>query len=89
MKEPWKQDGKAVVVKTPEEWAAEAAGTDPWACPRCGCRDSRVIDSRFNGAERVRLRVCRHCNTPLPRTREVPVPDGFKLEIVPDADDET
>lgn len=81
---PWSGIGKTVVIKTPAEYAAEASGGDPWACPRCGCKDTRVIDSRFNGVERRRMRVCRHCSTPIPITLEVPVPDGFRLELVPD-----
>jgi hypothetical protein len=40
---------------------ALAAGVDGWKCPRCGCEDWRVVDSRFTGDGRRRTRVCRHC----------------------------
>lgn len=68
---------------TARELAAQSNGTDPWACPRCGCKDSRVIDSRFDGAQRNRKRVCRHCKQSFP-TVEIPCPPGHKLVAVPD-----
>jgi transcriptional regulator NrdR family protein len=70
--------------KSLEQWVADAAqadGVDPWACPGCGCKDWRVIDSRIVGTTRRRQRACRKCHRPL-RTLEVPVPDGFKLAVV-------
>jgi hypothetical protein len=66
-----------------EQQAAEAEA-DPWACRSCGCRDWRVADSRLRGTgPRRRERICRHCGEPLP-TQELPVPDGFKLVVVPE-----
>ena len=50
--------------------------TDPWACHLCGRKDWRVADSRFDGVQRKRQRVCVHCNTALP-TVELPQPAGF------------
>lgn len=72
---------------TLEELAAQANGTDPWACPRCGCKDWRVRDTRFRDDTVKRQRVCRHCKTPIV-TREVPCPEGFKVVAVPDEEEE-
>jgi len=33
-----------------------------WECPRCGCCDWRVVDSRQFGETRRRVRACRHCH---------------------------
>lgn len=63
--------------------AVQADGLDPWACPRCGCKDWRVVDSRLVGGARKRQRACRHCHTNLP-TLEVPVPKGFTVMLVPE-----
>jgi transcriptional regulator NrdR family protein len=54
---------------------------DFWACPRCGGSDWRVADSRFDGVQRKRQRVCRKCNTYLP-TIELPQPLGFRVVII-------
>jgi hypothetical protein len=51
---------------------ALAPGVDGWKCPRCGCEDWRVVDSRFTGDARRRVRVCRHCKQQI-QTSEVPV----------------
>ena len=64
-----------------------ARGNMPWACPACGCRDWRVIDSRWKGGDKVRERRCRHCHHPLP-TSEVPCPPGFRVVVVPDGDED-
>lgn len=61
--------------------AAEVEGADPWACPRCGCRDWRVVNSHEYGGPRKRQRQCRNCEYDLP-TLEVPVPDGYTLKVV-------
>ena len=39
------------------------SGSHAWDCPRCGCRDWRVTDSRYAEGGRVRRRTrhCRHC----------------------------
>lgn len=59
-------------AKTLAEYAAEANGTDPWACSRCGCKDWRV-ESTYDVKGGVRRRrVCRHCKQGLLRTTEVP-----------------
>lgn len=80
---PWSGSGKSVVVKTPDEYIAEANGADGWECPRCGCKEWRVVNSYMQGDGRNRRRVCRHCGQGLLRTTEVPVPDGFTIKIVP------
>lgn len=49
-----------------------ATGTDGWLCPRCGCQDWRVVDSRWSDAGRRRQRVCRHCKHVF-HSLEVPV----------------
>ena len=65
------------------------AGKDPWACPRCGCRGPhKVVNSYDAGGERRRRRICRNCGQGLIRTAEVPVPDGHKLQVVPEDDEE-
>lgn len=58
--------------KTLAEMFAEARGANPWACPRCGCVDSRVVSSYMIAAGRRRRRVCRHCGQGLIRTTERP-----------------
>ena len=73
---------------TARQLAAQSAGGNPWACPRCGCAGPhKVLNSYEVGGERKRRRVCRHCNQ-LIRTVEVPVPDGHRLEVVSEDDDE-
>lgn len=57
------------------------AADDLWACPRCGDKDWRVADSRFDGTERRRQRVCRNCHESLP-TVELPQPKGFRVVLV-------
>lgn len=61
--------------------AAQVDGADPWACPRCGCKDWRTVDSRFRNGCVSRKRACRHCSTPM-STQELPCPDGFQLMVV-------
>jgi transcriptional regulator NrdR family protein len=56
-------------------------GDDLWACPMCGKKDWRVTDSRFDGMQRRRQRVCRKCHTSLP-TIELPQPKGFRVVVV-------
>lgn len=74
--------------KTLQQLAAEAAGVDLWACPRCGCKGPhRVVNSYESGGERKRRRICRHCKQGLIRTSEVPIPDGYQIRVVP-IDDE-
>ena len=85
--------------KTLQQYAMEAELADskePWACPRCGCRDlrgetnSEIQSTRHPIKDAVvrRRRVCRHCGQHAIRTEEVPVPDGFKVVVIPIADDE-
>lgn len=50
-------------------------GGDPWICPKCGCRDWRVLDTReCSGGNVGRTRYCRHCGPGGPRiyTEEAP-----------------
>lgn len=61
--------------KTLAQLFAEARGADPWACPRCGCKDWIVHDTRDNArGNRDRTRLCRHCGRNGPRlmTEETP-----------------
>lgn len=74
--------------KTLEQLAA-AGNPDPWACPRCGCKGPhRVANSYEVGGQRKRRRICRNCGQGLIRTVEVPVPDGCRLKVVDDEEDE-
>lgn len=74
--------------KSLSKMATEANGSDPWACPRCGCKGPhRVVNSYEAGGERKRRRICRNCNQGLIRTSEVPVPKGHEIRVVP-IDDE-
>lgn len=59
--------------KTLAEMEAEAAGVDPWACPRCGCNDWRVESTYQTAAGIRRRRVCRNCGRGLLKTTESPV----------------
>lgn len=65
--------GKRLTMQQMAALAVRAEGRDPWACPKCGCKDWRVVSSfqRANG-DRRRLRVCRHCGFELP-TIEAPL----------------
>lgn len=68
--------------------AKATTGGNPWDCPRCGCKGPhRVVNSYEAGGERKRRRVCRNCKQGLIRTAELPVPDGYKLKLVPDNED--
>jgi hypothetical protein len=58
--------------KTLSDLFAEAAGRDPWSCPRCGCKDSRVESSYMTAAGRRRRRICRNCGQGVFRTTEKP-----------------
>ena len=51
---------------------------DGWECPRCGCHDWRVVDSRQLGVVRRRVRACRHCHQVI-RTVET-LDDGTQEE---------
>lgn len=70
------------------ELAAVSNGADPWACPRCGCKGPHRVETTYDaGGQRKRRRICRNCKQ-LIRTGEMPVPDGFKLALVPDSEAE-
>lgn len=65
---------------------ASMSGEDPWACPHCGCRGPHRVANTYmvqNGENR-RRRICRACGQGLVRTSEVPVPDGYRIAVVPD-----
>jgi transcriptional regulator NrdR family protein len=68
--------------------ASQSSGVDPWACPRCQCKGPHDVQNVYEaGGVRKRRRVCRNCKQ-LIRTGELPVPDGYKLKIVPDDESE-
>lgn len=67
-----KYAGKTVIVKTPEEWLAEAGGTRGIRCPDCNCADLRVQNTRDGDGIIKRWRVCRHCGRRIV-TNEKPV----------------
>ena len=62
-----------------------------WSCPNCGCSDLRgegnsSIESTRNPKRDLvirRKRVCRHCGQGGLTTSEVVVPDGHRIQIVP------
>jgi transcriptional regulator NrdR family protein len=70
---------------TARQLQAQTNGTDPWACPKCGCKATEVIDSRRRDGDpaRRRLRACLHCHHPR-ETEEHIVPQGFKVVVVPE-----
>lgn len=71
--------------RTLAEMAAQAAGVDPWACPRCGCKGPHRVANTYDTADgRKRRRICRNCGQGLVRTTEVAVPSGFKVVVVPE-----
>lgn len=42
--------------------------SNAWMCPRCHCRDWRVIDTKEAASgHKTRVRVCRHCGKQGPR----------------------
>jgi transcriptional regulator NrdR family protein len=57
-------------------------------CRMCGCMMTEVADSRPTGfASAKRQRQCRNCKEPV-TTYEVPVPEGFKVKVVPEDEEE-
>lgn len=62
-----------------------ASGGDPsWECPRCGCRDWRVLDTREAADGSVgRTRYCRYCGKLGPRlyTEERPYRASESSEV--------
>lgn len=48
-----------------------SSGGEGWECPRCGCHDWRVVDSRFTDGARRRIRACRHCHQVLRTVEQV------------------
>jgi hypothetical protein len=41
--------------------AASQGGDGGLRCPKCGCRDFRVVETRASGDRINRRRACRHC----------------------------
>ena len=68
--------------KTLAQMKAEATD-DPWKCPKCGCKDWRVLDSYETGGKRRRVRCCRNCRKVI-ETFEAPCPPGFRVVVVPE-----
>lgn len=73
---------------TPQDLAA-SGGVASWRCPRCGTdwrgeENTGVASTRHPKDEPVtkRVRFCRKCKTVV-RTKEVAVPEGHKLIVVP------
>lgn len=67
-----------------------------YACPRCGCKDWRGENGSFVSETRhpsnqqvtIRKRICRHCGQTGFTTGEAVIPEGHKLQIVPDEEEE-
>lgn len=76
--------------KTLQQMQREAADENPWACRACGCVNWKVRDSRPNGSgPRLRQRACRNCGEPMVTpTEEWVVPEGFKVKIVKEDEEE-
>jgi len=55
---------------TRKKWPAEDCRSGV-VCPRCGCADLRVRNTRYSMGRIVRYRECRHCGRRL-TTYEVP-----------------
>jgi DNA-directed RNA polymerase subunit RPC12/RpoP len=47
--------------RTLAEMAADAAGGNGVACPKCGCRDLLAYKTEEQRTRTVRYRRCRHC----------------------------
>jgi transcriptional regulator NrdR family protein len=74
--------------KSLQQMAVDGSGANPWACPRCLCPGPHDVKNSYEaGGVRKRRRVCRNCKQ-LIRTGELPVPDGYKLKVVPDDESE-
>ena len=73
-------------AKTLEQMKREAEQPDGhgWACPRCGCRRTRVVKTWHNddGAIR-RKRVCDNpnCGQGFTHTTEVPCATGLRVVV--------
>lgn len=83
--------------KSLSQMAAEAGGgVSGYACPRCGCKDWRGEDGSFVESTRHpkgeqysrRKRICRNCGQASFTTFEVIVPEGHKLSVVKDDDED-
>ena len=57
---------------TLRQLAQQSAGSDPWACRVCGCRNWDVYRTVQRLSYRKRERVCRNCGNRI-ITAEVPV----------------
>lgn len=55
---------------------------DPWACPKCGCRDYRVLNTYYVDGHPRRRRCCRNCRKVV-HTDEVMCPPGFRVVVLP------
>ena len=42
-------------------WPSPSSGSRGVVCPRCGCADLRVRNTRHSRGRIVRYRECRHC----------------------------
>lgn len=74
---------------TMAELATQGNGQGPWACPTCGCRNWRVLDTREAANGNIgRTRHCRLCGPDGPRiyTEESPyrVVGGVDDEAIKD-----
>lgn len=74
--------------KTLAQMQREAVEGEGGGCRMCGCKMTEVADSRPLGfASAKRQRRCRNCKEPV-TTVEVPVPEGFKIKVVPEDEEE-
>ena len=64
-------DGPPKEPLTLAEMAALARGSGGVECPKCACRDSRVVNTwRLADGTIRRDRRCRNCGEPLPTSTE-------------------
>lgn len=71
--------------KTLAQFQREAeSNSHGWACPRCGCKRTRVVKTWANNDGAVRRkRVCdnENCGQGYTHTTEVPCPPGLKVVV--------
>jgi hypothetical protein len=78
------------VRKTLRQMAEESSGSNPSACPRCGCEGPHKVINTYEAMGGKRRRMsCRACHYGPIFSMEFVVPKGHRVEIVADESEES